>query len=894
MSGVYSGNYNSAITLSAAITNVTISGTVNAAVTTAETSNLGFTLSTAVYGSAASAFTVENTGLLTSAEASVYDFGIILAAPGRVDNTGTIRDSSGIGIFGTTGYATNSGLIFTSFNSTIVNPEPGIYLSGAGTALNTGTIIASSNGVYMGKDGGTLAGFVSNAATGVISGNVAVDLYTPGATVINAGTVFGGSNGVFIYGEGGYIQNSGSIIGTGAGTPASADGIFLEGSDFIVNGASNVTNAVISGTGLSFGIDIIKPFGSTIASIATVVNYGTIRGGSNPGIGLAAGTIINGTALDTLALVTGIVDPGANALVSNFGTINGNGQIGPALEDYGTGIVLNGATNDTAALIESTAVNNVSLGRNQTLINYGTIAGGVFNGIYAQSGTLSNAATGVVIGGKVGAQVAGYGAETVTNAGLILGTIGLKAVASYSYNDVFTNSGTIASILGNVGTAIAFARGNDLLIDDPGAVFIGTVSGGAGKNTLELAAGSGSITGIGSQFIQFGSINFDTGGTWSAEGDVAGLAAAQTINGFAAGDTIILDGFSENSYTYVSNAGLELNNGASIVTLGITGPFGNTDFAVTTTPNNTTISLSPPCFAEGTRILTETGETRVEDLKLGDHLILANGEICPITWIGKRRIGLTRHPRPETVQPIRIAAGALADGLPARDLILSPDHALYLENHLIPAKALLNGHSIAQLNRLSISYYHIEVTHHAVLLAEGTPAETYLETGNRQAFENSSEAAIILHPDFAQTQRETEGCAPFAEAGPIVERVRSGILDRARISTTNDPALTIRYQNGEAIISSRTAIPGYLTADPRDRRILGVKIATLHISGRPIPLDHPDLTTGWHGLEPDGCWTDGNAIIPASLLKNSNLVLITLAATLAYPLQEPIKNAVKD
>jgi hypothetical protein len=44
MSGVYSGNYNSAITLSAAITNVTISGTVNAAVTTAETSNLGLAL----------------------------------------------------------------------------------------------------------------------------------------------------------------------------------------------------------------------------------------------------------------------------------------------------------------------------------------------------------------------------------------------------------------------------------------------------------------------------------------------------------------------------------------------------------------------------------------------------------------------------------------------------------------------------------------------------------------------------------------------------------------------------------------------------------------------------------------------------------------------------------
>jgi hypothetical protein len=326
MSGVYSGNYNTALTLSTAITNVTISGTVDAAVTTSETSHFGFTLSTAVYGPSGAAFTVENTGLLTSAEASVYDFGIILAAPGTINNSGTILDASGIGVFGTTGYATNSGLIFTSFNSTIVNPEPGIYLAGAGTALNSGTIIAGSNGIYMGKDGGTLGGFVSNAATGIIVGNFAVDLYTPGATVMNAGTVFGGSVGVFIYGEGGTIQNTSSIIGTGAGTPASADGIFLEGSDLVVNGASNATNAIISGTGGGFGIDLIKPFGSTLTAVGTVVNFGTIRGGSNPGIELAAGTVINGTVLDPLALITGIVDQGANALVNNFGTIDGNGQ----------------------------------------------------------------------------------------------------------------------------------------------------------------------------------------------------------------------------------------------------------------------------------------------------------------------------------------------------------------------------------------------------------------------------------------------------------------------------------------------------------------------------------------------------------------------------------------
>jgi hypothetical protein len=55
------------------------------------------------------------------------------------------------------------------------------------------------------------------------------------------------------------------------------------------------------------------------------------------------------------------------------------------------------------------------------------------------------------------------------------------------FNDILSNSGTIAILLGNTGTAVAFANGNDLLVDDPGAVFIGTVFGGARENMLELA-----------------------------------------------------------------------------------------------------------------------------------------------------------------------------------------------------------------------------------------------------------------------------------------------------------------------------------------------------------------------------------------------------------------------
>jgi type VI protein secretion system component Hcp len=294
---------------------------------------------------------------------------------------------------------------------------------------------------------------------------------------------------------------------------------------------------------------------------------------------------------------------------------------------------------------------------------------------------------------------------------------------------------------------------------------------------------------------------------------------------------------------------------------------------------------SPPtdvaCFAAGTRIRTARGEIAVEDLAPGDEVITSSGR-QPIKWIGQRHFDLSRHPHPEKARPIRLEAGCLAANIPARDLFLSPDHALYLDGILVPAKALLNGASIRQIAAPRVTYYHIELADHSVIFAENTPAETYLETGNRGAFENGP-GAMTLHPDFAQCQREAKSCAPFLQAGPQVEAIRAKILARANMATTDDPAIGIAYHKGAAIISSRHAIPGLTTPDPRDRRRLGVKIARLEAGGRDIPLDHPALVQGWHAAEPDGRWTNGHAVIPPELIAGRHDIKLTLAATLEYP-----------
>ena len=88
---------------------------------------------------------------------------------------------------------------------------------------------------------------------------------------------------------------------------------------------------------------------------------------------------------------------------------------------------------------------------------------------------------------------------------------------------------------------------------------------------------------------------------------------------------------------------------------------------------------------------------------------------------------------------MRIAAHAFAPGLPHRVLHLSPDHALWLDGVLIPAHLLVNGASVARQAVDDITYWHIELARHDIILAEGLPAETYLDTGNRRAFDAEGE-----------------------------------------------------------------------------------------------------------------------------------------------------------
>ncbi len=197
------------------------------------------------------------------------------------------------------------------------------------------------------------------------------------------------------------------------------------------------------------------------------------------------------------------------------------------------------------------------------------------------------------------------------------------------------------------------------------------------------------------------------------------------------------------------------------------------------------------CFARGTHIASPRGAIPVETLSIGDAVLLASGDTAAITWFGFREVDCRCHPEPRNVWPVRIRRGAFGNAGPQRDLLLSPDHAVFCDGVLIPVKYLINGRSIRQVRRTRIDYFHIELPRHDILLAEGLAVESYLDTGTRRHFANGG-VPVALHPDFSSLAWEAGGCAPLIVTGPRLDAVRQGIDQTAGANRWAAPGRRLR------------------------------------------------------------------------------------------------------
>ena len=217
---------------------------------------------------------------------------------------------------------------------------------------------------------------------------------------------------------------------------------------------------------------------------------------------------------------------------------------------------------------------------------------------------------------------------------------------------------------------------------------------------------------------------------------------------------------------------------AIIANLTLDGTYNAADFSISYPSDyggqNDSVTLvitttDTPCFVSGTMIETPAGEIAVENIRPGDDIRLADGSIGRVHWVGHRRIGCTARPDDA---PIRIRAGALGGNLPRRDLVVSPDHALFLDGVLVPAGLLVDGVRIVCDDAERVTYHHVELERHAILLAEGAPAESYLDTGNRARFANCT---LGYDPIDAAGN---DPCAEVVFGGPRLQAIRARLRER--------------------------------------------------------------------------------------------------------------------
>jgi hypothetical protein len=191
-----------------------------------------------------------------------------------------------------------------------------------------------------------------------------------------------------------------------------------------------------------------------------------------------------------------------------------------------------------------------------------------------------------------------------------------------------------------------------------------------------------------------------------------------------------------NGWLYVGfyGAGVVVNNSGNYHYFSTAPLPSQTAFPVNTTGSFVT------CFLAGTLISTVGGPVAVEALRIGDGLVTANGHVVPVKWIGRQTVVTAFGPDREH-GPVLVCAGALGPDLPVRDLCVSPDHALLVDGVLVQAGALVNGTTIARMADLPerFTYYHVELDDHSLILAEGVPAETFVDNVTRRRFHNYAE-----------------------------------------------------------------------------------------------------------------------------------------------------------
>ncbi len=675
----------------------------------------------------------------------------------------------------------SSGMSFTlvsgSAGSGILVEDGGTLIVAGGSA--TATIIQPGGSETVQSGGTDTSATVSSGGFfAVSSGSVASQ-----TDVMSGGSLVAGPGGI----------TSGATVRVGAHEVVSSAGNAVDttifGTETVLSGGQDSSAIISSGGALLVASGGVAIDSRPVAGGTVVISAGGSEVASAPGsannvilLGGAFGFISSGsTAFSTSVGSGAVLSVSYSGLASDTHVLSGGQEI---VTEYGVDI---SGTVSSGGLLSDTSVatNTTVLPGGSAVFAFGgqeIVSGGVASGVYVISGGSEVVSAG---GSAVGTHVQPGGVLTVGDKGFGIGnTLELNAVETIepfgsAVGELLMSGGELIVSGGGMATStqimsgavLVFSAGNGT-IDNP------TIDAGG---TLEIGPGgtlTGDITFAGSD----GTLLLDPGTTPPAN-PIVGFDAG----GYAQDDVILLPGLSYNVSAGAINLGpgnvLTVSENGSAVSLQLdpTHDYAGVVFRATTNNNGQTMVVEGPCYAAGTRIATPSGELPVESLRPGDLVITLGGAAChprAVRWVGQFTVDLTRHPEPRKAAPIRIRAHAFAENVPTRDLLVSPDHALLFEGAFIHAGALQNGLTIVQDFPPRVTYWHVELDSHSVLLAEGLPAESYLDLGNRGLFDGEK-GARPLHPDLA-AQRWTEAaCAPLLLEGERRRAAHAKLLARA-------------------------------------------------------------------------------------------------------------------
>ncbi len=631
-------------------------------------------------------------------------------------------------------------------------------------------------------------------------------------------------------------------------------------------------------------------------------------------------------------------------------TINAAGQFAWSnLANWSTGLV---PDQNTAATLNSTAAGYTLLVDNAYTVNqvaFGSGAGSL-NLTITGSSRLTAGNGAVVAAGSTVTIAAGSTGALTTN-----GT-GLEVQAGATFN---VNGGTFSSLSSGLtlddgatatfGAGVTFnvntlnLNGSSKLTLDIGSVgaphIISNVNDTSANSTLNVSGGdlqlgsggggtyavsnggviefTGSLGSNATLALNGGSILLDnntnlqsgTSFAFSSKPSTLDIVSANNyqngfgyaVTGFDYGDklqfgTLNLTG---DSYVYAGTTLTISSGGTQVLKLTSLALAADAASVHSFTLSGNTITLA--CFLSGTLIETADGPMPVEMLRAGQQVttIEQGGRVArPLRWVGSRTIDAADIPDDEDAYPVRIRAGAFAPDQPLRDLLVTGEHGIHVGGGLIPARMLVNGRSI--LRDTGIARYivhHVELDTHAILLAEGLPVESYLDTGNRASFDAAeSPASGRPWPRRARRSWRGDAAAPLTVGREAVEPVwralsqradRLGLAPLPELSLSGEPGLGVLLAGGQVLLPrwrsgerhwfhlpdgarplrllSRSARPSEVIGpfvDDRRRLGVGVSRITLWNGLTDTVLQASELSgAGWHELEDGRRWTDGEATL---------------------------------